>query len=138
MVIAVASGYGGSAIERSNGPLFMIGMTELARKFWWPTASQGEPAVKVLRSVVWTIALGFTLVAITLVSGGWILLDRTRQTALHAADITLQHAALTVQSVVNRQFLQVDGALASLPALLTASVKNGTESDPETATRLLR
>ena len=66
------------------------------------------------------------------------MLDRTRQTALHAADITLQHAALTIQSVVNRQFLQVDGALASLPALLTASAKNGTDSDPETATRLLR
>jgi hypothetical protein len=37
-----------------------------------------------------------------------------QQATLSAADTTLQSAALVVESAVNRQFLQIDGALARL------------------------
>ena len=117
----------------------MIGMPALARKPNRGSASDpSESRVKVQRFLVRAIALGFGFVAFTLVSGAWILLDRTRQTALHAADMALQNAALIVQSLVNRQFLQIDGALASLPALFAAVARNGADSDPQSAGRLLR
>jgi diguanylate cyclase (GGDEF)-like protein len=83
------------------------------------------------------IAIGFGLVVSTLIAGSWILLERTQQTALHAADTTLQNAALIVESVVNRQFLQVDGALASLPALFATLATDGSDFDPQSARRLL-
>jgi hypothetical protein len=66
------------------------------------------------------------------------LLERTRQTALHAANTTLENASLIVESVVNRQFLQVDGALASLPALFTTVAKDGSGVEPQSVGRLLR
>jgi diguanylate cyclase (GGDEF)-like protein len=85
-------------------------------------------------------AIGFCilLVLITLIGGSWLLVERTRQTALSAADATLQNAALVVESVVNRQLLQVDGALVSLPALFTAVAKVGQEINTESAEHLLR
>ena len=90
------------------------------------------------RSLGRAIVFGFGLVVLSLIGGSWILLERTRQTALHAADTTLQNAALIVESVVNRQFLQVDGALASLPALFETVSKDGSDVDPQSAGRLLR
>ena len=62
-----------------------------------------------------------------MIGGAWFLLERTRQTALHAADATLQNAALIVESVVNRQLLQVDGALVSLPTLFSTVTQRGQE-----------
>ena len=90
------------------------------------------------RSLGRAIVFGFGLVVLSLIAGSWILLERTRQTALHAADTTLQNAALIVESVVNRQFLQVDGALASLPALFGTVAKDGSGVEPRSAERLLR
>ena len=94
--------------------------------------------VKGRRSLGWVIALGFGVVAMTLMCGAWLLLERTRQSAMHAANTTLKNAALIVESVVNRQFLQVDGALASLPALFATVAKDGVNVDPQSAARLLR
>jgi diguanylate cyclase (GGDEF)-like protein len=85
-----------------------------------------------------TIGFCITLVIVTLVGGSWILIDRTRLTAIHSADETLQNAALIVESVVNRQLLQVDGALASLPALFDALTKEGQDVNAVSASRLLR
>jgi diguanylate cyclase (GGDEF)-like protein len=90
------------------------------------------------RSLGWAIAFGFALVALTLMSGAWLLLERTRQTARHAAETTLQNAALIVESAVNRELLQADGALASLPALIASAAKDGTDVTPQAAERLLR
>ncbi len=90
------------------------------------------------RSLGKVIVAGFALVVLSLIGGSWILLERTRQTALHTADATLQNAALIVESVVNRQLLQVDGALASLPALFATLAKDGLDVDPQSAGRLLR
>jgi len=89
------------------------------------------------RSFSRTIVFAFGLVVLSLIGGSWLLLERSRQTALHAADTALQNAALIVESVVNRQLLQVDGGLASLPALFAAVAKDGLDVNPQSATRLL-
>ena len=73
------------------------------------------------------------LVLLTLTGGSWYLLERSRQTALRAAETTLQHAALIVESVINRQLLQIDGALVSLPALFTTLAKGGGAVDAAAA-----
>jgi diguanylate cyclase (GGDEF)-like protein len=85
-------------------------------------------------AVAFCIGLAF----VTLIGGSWFLLQRTRQTALHAADSTLQNAALIVESAVNRQLLQVDGALVSLPALFSTVAKEGQDVNASSASRLLR
>jgi diguanylate cyclase (GGDEF)-like protein len=85
-----------------------------------------------------TVAFCIGLAVVTLVGGAWFLLERSRQTAMHAADVTLQNAALIVESVVNRQLLQVDGALVSLPTLFSTVAREGQELDSATASRLLR
>jgi diguanylate cyclase (GGDEF)-like protein len=84
------------------------------------------------------VAFCICLAYATLIGGSWFLLERTRQTALHAADATLQNAALVVESVVNRQLLQVDGALVSLPALFSTVAGEGQEVNASSAGRLLR
>jgi diguanylate cyclase (GGDEF)-like protein len=84
------------------------------------------------------VAFGAILILGTLFGGSALLLERTRQTALHAADTTLQNAALVVENTINRQLLQVDGALASLPALFAAVSSQNGEVDQQSATRLLR
>src|ERR1700687_6149592 len=84
------------------------------------------------------VALGTALLLGTLAGGSALILDRTRQSALRAADTTLQNAAMVVGSTVNRQLLQVDSALASLPALLTGGATSDGEVEPQSATRLLR
>ena len=78
------------------------------------------------------------LVLSTLIGGSWFLLERTRETSLHAATVTLQNAALMVERVVNRQLLQVDGALVNLPELFSATVQEGQTIDAACANRLLR
>jgi diguanylate cyclase (GGDEF)-like protein len=84
------------------------------------------------------VAFCIGLAVITLVGGAWFLLERTWQTAMHAAESTLQNAALIVESVVNRQLLQVDGALVSLPTLFSTVAREGQEVNAGTASRLLR
>ena len=87
-----------------------------------------------------TAIIGFciSLVLVTLIGGSWLVLERSWQTALSAAHATLHNAALVVESVVNRQLLQVDGALVSLPTLLTTISKGGPNFDNQDAGRLLR
>jgi diguanylate cyclase (GGDEF)-like protein len=85
-----------------------------------------------------TVNFCIFLVLTTLVGGSWFVLERTRQTALNAASTTLQNAALVVESAVNRELLQVDGALASLPVLLTTVTKDSQDLDAQTTRRLLR
>ena len=90
------------------------------------------------RSMRLAIVLGAGLILATLIGGSTLLLERTRQTALHAVDTTLQNAALVVENTINRQLLQVDGALASLPALFATVASQNGEIDQPAATRLLR
>jgi hypothetical protein len=85
-----------------------------------------------------TIALTTMLVVLVLVGGSWRLLEDRWQTAYHDMETTLQNADRIVESVVNREFLQVDGALTSLPVLLATTVKDGINVDPQYAGRVLR
>ena len=85
-----------------------------------------------------TIAICIGLVVTILIGGSWLLLQRTRQTALSAADARLQNTSLIVESVVNRQLLQIDGALASLPALFATVANEGQDLNAQSASRLLR
>jgi diguanylate cyclase (GGDEF)-like protein len=78
------------------------------------------------------------LVLLTLTGGCWFLLVRMRETALRGAEATLQNAALIVESAVNRQLLEVDGALVSLPTLFSTVAKDGGAIDAAAASRLLR
>lgn len=80
----------------------------------------------------------FCLVLLTLIGGSWFLLDQTRQVASRATEATLRRASLLVTSIINRQLLQVDGALVSLPALFSAAAKDGQDVDVISAGRLLR
>ena len=80
----------------------------------------------------------FCLIVVTLIGGSWLLLKHTRQATLHAADLGLQNTALIVESVVNRQLLQVDGALVSIPTLFSTTAKDGQEVNAQSAERLLR
>ena len=75
---------------------------------------------------------------LALASGMILLLQSTRDTARHAAKAALQQSALAVEGAINRQFLQVDGALASLPQLLTVSGGAQDSASPEVAARLLQ
>lgn len=101
----------------------------------WP---EKPSFMKGRRFLDWAIAFGFVLVVLTLVSGAWLLLERTREAALHAAETKLRNISLIVESVVNRQFLQADAVLTSLPALLAAVARDASDVDPQSATLLLR
>src|SRR5208337_2036156 len=84
-----------------------------------------------------SVAFAFGMVLLTLIGGSLLLLTRMPETALHAANATLQNAASIVESVVNRQLLQIDGALVSLPALLATIAKDERDVDAQSAGRLL-
>jgi diguanylate cyclase (GGDEF)-like protein len=84
------------------------------------------------------IITGCLLVIATLSGGAWLLMERSRQTAMNTGAGELQHAALVVENTINREFLQVDGALASLPNLLATVAESDGLVDPNEATHLLR
>nr|WP_294525860.1 EAL domain-containing protein [uncultured Rhodopila sp.] len=79
------------------------------------------------------------LVLLAVGGGSWLLTQHARQTAYRAAEANLRQASLIVESVVNHQFLQVDGALASLPPLLGIIIAGESDvPDPKAVNRLLR
>ena len=84
------------------------------------------------------VVLVASFVLFGLVAGTVILLKRTRDSAQNTAKAALQQVALSVEGAINRQFLQVDGALASLPQLLTISVDARGVASPDAAMRLLQ
>lgn len=72
-------------------------------------------------SAYFAVVLGAVLLLATLLGGAAILLERTRQTSLYAAEARLQNTSEVVATTLNRQLLQVDGALASLPGLFAVA-----------------
>lgn len=92
-----------------------------------------------MRHIGIAVVLGTVLLLGTLIAGSVLILQNARQTALHAAGMGLENSASVVASAVNRQLLQVDGALVSLPSLFTAADSDQKpEIDPNLAGRLLR
>lgn len=78
------------------------------------------------------VASGAALRLGTRIVGSVLVLDHTRQTALSAAEATPQNSALAVASEINRELLQVGGALVSLPALFSAFDRGGSPDAPST------
>ena len=84
------------------------------------------------------VIIGTFILLGTLICGSAILLENTRQTALRAAQMRLQNSASVVANAINRQLLQVDGALVSLPSLFAATDHDQkTEIDANFIARLL-
>jgi diguanylate cyclase (GGDEF)-like protein len=77
-------------------------------------------------------------VPVTIIGGSALLLVRMQRATMNAAETTLQNAALVVESAVNRQLLQVDGALVSLPAMFAPITMDKQSIGSEAASRLLR
>ncbi|MBB3930824.1 diguanylate cyclase (GGDEF)-like protein [Kaistia hirudinis] len=76
------------------------------------------------------------LILVASVAGPVILLEGRRQSFVTGAEATLERAAQAVENALNRQLLQVHGALASLPALFAAA--GASPQTPFAASQLLR
>ncbi|MFH6786969.1 MULTISPECIES: bifunctional diguanylate cyclase/phosphodiesterase [Methylobacterium] len=83
------------------------------------------------------IVAGTILILALLAAGTTLLLSNAERTARQAARAGLERSAQAVETAFNRQVLQVDGALASLPALF-AGLAPGGAITPDAATQLLR
>lgn len=67
------------------------------------------------------VAVGTVLILLTVAGGTAMLLDRGERAAMAVASTGLERSAQAVENALNRQLLQVHGALASLPSLLAAA-----------------
>jgi diguanylate cyclase (GGDEF)-like protein len=105
-----------------------------------PSLWLGPAAHRVMPTRHFTIAVivGTVFLLGTLICGSAIVLENARQTALRAAEMRLQNSASVVANAINRQLLQVDGALVSLPSLFAATDNDQkNEIDPNFIRRLL-
>ncbi len=78
------------------------------------------------------VAAGTMIILLTVAAGTALLLDRGEQAATAAAAAGLERSAQAVENALNRQLLQVHGALASLPSLFAAA-KARPEASPVTS-----
>ncbi|MCS0494418.1 EAL domain-containing protein [Ancylobacter sp. MQZ15Z-1] len=67
------------------------------------------------------VASGTAIILLIIVAGTAALLDRAERTATATVEISLERSAQAVENALNRQLLQVHGALASLPTLFRAA-----------------
>lgn len=104
----------------------------------FPDALMSSSTATMHKRLRLVVVLVTGLILLGLASGTMLLLQRTRDAARHAAKIALQQSALSVEGAINRQFLQVDGALASLPQLLATAASAQGLIEPEGASRLLQ
>jgi diguanylate cyclase (GGDEF)-like protein/PAS domain S-box-containing protein len=56
--------------------------------------------------------------AAALAAGMVVIVEQTRQVALHVTKRNLEHTAITIENIINRHLLQVDTTLARIPMLL--------------------
>ncbi|MBB6307208.1 bifunctional diguanylate cyclase/phosphodiesterase [Xanthobacter tagetidis] len=68
-----------------------------------------------------TVVAGTILILAVLAAATAALVARWEDATRHAADAALERSARAVENALNRQLLQVHGALASLPTLLAAA-----------------
>jgi diguanylate cyclase (GGDEF)-like protein len=90
------------------------------------------------RRLASAVTLGAGLVSVTLLGGAALVLEKAWHTARGSAEVNLERTARVVESTVNRQLLQVDIALASLPTLITALSRSNGDITADSANRLLR
>lgn len=67
------------------------------------------------------VAAGTGLILLTVAAGTALLIDRGERAAMATAATGLERSAQAVENALNRQLLQVHGALASLPSLFAAA-----------------
>lgn len=67
------------------------------------------------------IAAATLALLVASVAGPLVLLQHSRKAAIHSAESALERSAQAVEDALNRQLLQVHGALASLPTLFSAA-----------------
>ncbi|MGY2051020.1 bifunctional diguanylate cyclase/phosphodiesterase [Methylobacterium sp. JK268] len=103
-----------------------------------PAAAALPRAGRAPRRFVLPVLAGAALLSGVLLGGSALLLYRTHATARAGAERSVERTARTLVHAINRQFLQVDSALASLPVLFSTVAASGGEIPPETAGRLLR
>ncbi|GJE01168.1 bifunctional diguanylate cyclase/phosphodiesterase [Methylobacterium isbiliense] len=103
-----------------------------------PPPGPGGSAAPSRRRFSGAVLLAAALLSVALIGGTALVLQRTRATARAAAERGLEQTVLTVANTMNRQFLQVDSVLASLPVLLSAIEGTRGELTPEAVGRLLR
>lgn len=90
------------------------------------------------RRIGWFVIIGTAVLLLTLIGGSISMMRRTRQMTVLAAGSNLQTLSLAVTSTLNRQLLQVDGALVNLPTLFAAANRQSGETDMALAQRLLQ
>lgn len=83
-----------------------------------------------------SIIAGTGLILVILAVGTATLIERGERAALNAAETMLERSTQAVENALNRQLLQVHGALASLPTLFAAA--DATPRTPVVAGQLLR
>jgi len=82
------------------------------------------------------VGTGMATVLVAAAAGTVHLIQQRKQMAWHAAEQSLESSAVAVQNALDRQLLQVDGALASFPALF--NVAQIAPNQGEAASKLLR
>ncbi len=90
------------------------------------------------RRLASAVTLGAGLLSVTLLGGATLVLEKTWHTARRSAEVNLERTVRVVENTVNRQLLQVDIALASLPNLITALSRSNGDITAEAGNRLLR
>ncbi|MGN6580785.1 MAG: bifunctional diguanylate cyclase/phosphodiesterase [Bordetella sp.] len=82
------------------------------------------------------VGIGMAVILVAAILGTAHLVQQRRQMAWHAAEQSLEGSAVAVENAFDRQMLQVDGALASFPALFEVAQISPNQDDA--ASRLLR
>ncbi len=102
---------------------------------WFRGRCDGSQAMRHTRTALW---LGTSLVLLTLVGGMLAVLLQTRQTALGKAEAEIDRSVRVAENILNRQLLQVDGALASVPTILSSAARlRAGPMDSEIASQIL-
>ena len=82
------------------------------------------------------IATATALILIVIAATTVVTLQNSENTALNGGELSMERNAQAVEKALNRQLLQVHGALASLPSLFDAA--QATPMDTQVADKLLR
>ncbi|WP_252820151.1 bifunctional diguanylate cyclase/phosphodiesterase [Mesorhizobium liriopis] len=88
--------------------------------------------------LVTAVVIVTAILSAGLIGTSALLLQRSWQMARSTAENSLARTATIIESTVNRQLLQIDSVLASLPDLFAAAGSNGAAASSETASRLLQ
>src|ERR1700760_1382036 len=107
-------------------------------RFWLRQAGQSiqqVPGMTPQRGLHRALAAGAGLLLLALAAGTALQLHWTYDAAMRSAREQLANTALITEHTVNRQLLQVDSALARLPAVLADAGDGATNQ--QAATRIL-